>query len=214
MAQLLVGQTQQGTDFAGAAPTGSILWAAAMRMAGDKPSTHTLLLVQGFDWLLGQGAQLINLSAGGAGDDILKNVVAQLVARDLTLVAAAGNRPDAQPVYPAAYPGVWAVGAVDAARQRYTQGSRDDYLSLVAPGVDVWVPQADALLAAPQGAPVAGRYLSGSSFAAAMATGVLAWLPPAFWSLPRDARLKHLCKTALPTDPAQGCGLLQMPKKN
>lgn len=211
VAQLLAGRERTGIDFAGAAPAGPILWVAAMRQKDQKASTNTWLLAQGFNWLAGQQAQLINLSAGGAGDDILKAVVAQIIQRNITIVAAAGNRPDSKPIFPAAYPGVWAVGAVDAAAQRYAQGSRGDYISLAAPGVDVWVPDSEALVAAAgSAAPVPGRYLSGSSFAAALATGVLAWQPASFWAMAGSARrLQQVCLSARAVEPAQGCGLLQ-----
>ena len=209
VAQLLAGPAIAGTDFEGAAPAGPIWWATALRQTGERQSTHTVLIAQSLDWLLGQRVQLINLSAGGAGDDILKAVVGQVLERGVALVAAAGNRPDARPVYPAAYPGVWAVGAVDAARQRYAQGSQGAYLSFAAPGVDLWVPDAEGLLAAQAGGAVAGRYLSGSSFAAALATGVLAGAPAAFWARPHGLRLQRVCQTAQPTLPPQGCGLEQ-----
>jgi|GEM_PF-2276479 len=210
VAQLLFGRALKTVDFVGSAPPGPVWWATALRQVGERQSTNTVLLAQAFDWLASQRVQLLNLSAGGAGDDILKAVTARLLALDITLVAAAGNRPDAKPVYPAAYAGVWAVGAVDAARQRYSQGSRGDYLSFAAPGVDVWVPDIEAL-AAPQatGAEAPGRYLSGTSFAAALATGTLAWLPPTVWAMTGSARLQRACQSALPVVPMQGCGLLQ-----
>ena len=210
VAQLLAGSIIPGTDFAGAAPPGTLWWATAFRQTSERQSTHTVLLAQSLDWLLGESVQLISLSAGGAGDDILKAVVSKVLQRDVTLIAAAGNRPDAQPVYPAAYPGVWAVGAVDAARQRYAQGSRGSYLGFAAPGVDVWGPDAEGLAARPVGVGTAGRYMSGSSFAAAFASGTLAWMPSSFWALTRSARLEQVCLTAHALDATQGCGLVQL----
>ena len=209
VAQLLAGRDLLTVDFAGSAPAGSFWWAAALRQTGRRQSTHTVLLSKAFEWLLARHVQLINLSAGGAGDDILKSVVEKVVARDVTLVAAAGNRPDATPVYPAAYAGVWAVGAVDAAGRRYTQGSLGDFVGFAAPGVEVWVPDAEGWRAANELDAVSGRYLSGTSFAAALATGGLAGAPSSFWDQPNASRFTHACRSAKRALSDQGCGLLQ-----
>src|SRR3546814_9491455 len=78
-------------------------------------------------------------------------------AGGMRLVAAAGNEgPHAAPVFPAGYPSVLAVTAVDASLQPYRHANRGDYIDLAAPGVDVWSARRG------QG----GRYNSGTSFAA------------------------------------------------
>src|SRR3546814_20736826 len=57
----------------------------------------------------------------------------------MLLVAAAGNEgPHAAPVFPAGYPSVLAVTAVDASLQPYRHANRGDYIDLAAPGVDFW----------------------------------------------------------------------------
>src|SRR3546814_4413372 len=95
-------------------------------------------------------------------------------AGGMRLVAAAGNEgPHAAPVFPAGYPSVLAVTAVDASLQPYRHANRGDYIDLAAPGVDVWSARRG------QG----GRYNSGTSFAApfvaAAAALVLAQAPDA-----------------------------------
>jgi hypothetical protein len=52
----------------------------------------------------------------------------------LIVVAAAGNEPTGKAVYPAAYPGVVAVGAVDADGQLWSQSNYGPFISLAAPG--------------------------------------------------------------------------------
>ena len=212
VAMLLAG-ANLSNGFAGAAPAGPMHWAAVMRRVGTATSTNSLLLARALDWLMGHKVQLINLSAGGAGDDILRSVVGQVLARDVILVAAAGNQPDAQAVYPAAYAGVWAVTAVDARGQVYERASRSAHVSFAAPGVEVWVPDpmaAGGSLDAPM-----GGYESGTSFATALASGALARLGDDFWRLAPAARLARLCGAARPAAQAQaqpvlGCGLLNL----
>ncbi len=207
---LLMAGAPLDNGYVGAAPPLQLSWAVAMRRVGDEASTNSWYLALSLDWLLGREVQLINLSLGGAGDQILRSVVARLLARPVALLAAAGNRPDAAPVYPAAYPGVWAVTAVDAAGQVYERASRGSFISLAAPGVDLWVPDAASLLAAPPR--LAGRYVSGTSFATALASATVARFPLAFWQLGADARKARLCALARPAaaaDASTGCGVLR-----
>ena len=210
VAMLLTGASL-ANGFAGAAPAVQLRWAAAMRRVGDSTSTNSLLLAQAFDWLLGQRVQLINLSAGGAGDDILRTVVGQVLARDVVLLAAAGNKPDASAVYPAAYAGVWAVTAVDARGLAYDRASRAAHVSFAAPGVEVWVPDPIGASSSPD-MPI-GSYVSGTSFATALASGALARLGADFWRLPVAARKAAVCSAARPSTQSQavlGCGLLNL----
>lgn len=61
------------------------------------------------------GAQVINLSFAGPPNEVLERSIAELVSeKGIVLVAAAGNSgPQSGPQYPAAYPDVIAVTAVD-----------------------------------------------------------------------------------------------------
>ena len=70
---------------------------------------------------------------------MLARVIQKVIAKNIVVVAAAGNQgPGAEPVYPAAYPGVIAVTAVDHRLNIYRRATRGDYVDLAAPGVDIW----------------------------------------------------------------------------
>lgn len=200
--QLLAG-VSQSNGFAGSAPPVQLAWVAAMRELDGKPTTNSLALALALDWLLGQQVTMINMSLGGQGDEILKAVVNRVLARNVALVAAAGNRPDsdAPPTFPAAYPGVWAVTAIDAVGQLYAQASRAGYVTLAAPGVELWVPVAGG----------EGRYVSGTSYAAALASAALAWQAPRFWALSAAQRREEVCAQARKPEKSTlpGCGLVQ-----
>ena len=110
--------------------------------------------------------QAINLSFGGAYSQLLGQLFAQLGER-LHFVAAAGNDGQAGVRYPAAYPQVLAVGAVDARLRRLRQSNFGRHLALVAPGEDIWTLDGSGQ----------GFYASGTSFAAPFISAALALAP-------------------------------------
>ena len=80
------------------------------------------------------GAQIINLSVGGINaSDTMHNAVAYARQRDVLVIAAAGNHPH-RTTYPAAYPDVLAVSAVDRHHRLAMFAQHGD---IVAPGVDI-----------------------------------------------------------------------------
>ncbi|HZX94942.1 MAG TPA: S8 family serine peptidase [Myxococcales bacterium] len=87
------------------------------------------------------GARVVNLSFGTPGsalraDDPLPHVdvVQYALRRDCVLVAASGNGGDDVPFYPAALPGVIAVGACGADGRPAHFSSRGKHVALCAPG--------------------------------------------------------------------------------
>jgi len=88
-----------------------------------------------------------------------------LAQEQVLLVAAAGNGgPGAPAAFPAAYPGVIAVTAVDAENRLFRRAQRGPHVELAAPGVDVWT-----------AASVSGlRQKTGTSFAVPFVTAALA----------------------------------------
>lgn len=115
------------------------------------------------DWLVGQGAQVINLSLQGPESPTLQAVIARAHARGVVLVAAGGNAgANAKPMFPAAYPEVIAVTAVDEAGSVYWRANRGSYLDFAAVGVNLQ-PCCD----------LAQRPVSGTSFAAPQVAAAL-----------------------------------------
>ena len=95
-------------------------------------------IAAGITWAVDHGAQVINLSLGGSGDTAVeRNAVAYAISRGVVVVAAMGNDGTNNPSYPAAYPDVIAVGAVNATDQRAAFSQTGPHIDVVAPGVNV-----------------------------------------------------------------------------
>ena len=118
------------------------------------------------------GAKVINMSFG-TDDTALSprspkphaDVVEYALARGCILVAASGNNGRTARFWPAAYPGVLAVGAVDGARRPAGFTTRGDHVALCAPGERVYT-------TALQGY----QHATGTSFAAPFVAGAAALL--------------------------------------
>jgi hypothetical protein len=152
----------------GVAPQAGLLAVRAFRTKpGAQPETTTELVLAAVDWAVSNGAKVLNMSFVGPRSGQLLELLEVVSRKGVVLVAAAGNGgPKAPPAFPAAFPGVIAVTAVDAADRRYPHANRGRYIAVAAPGVDVL-------------APVEGgkhELLSGTSFATAYVSGIAALL--------------------------------------
>ena len=167
--------------------------------------THTSNVVSALDWVLGQKVSAINLSLGGPGDLLMQLAVERAHQQGTPLVAAAGNQgPTAPPVYPAAYPGVIAVTALDAAQRPYAAAATGRHVLVAAPGVEVWLPDEQG-----------GRYETGTSFAAPLVTAAVV-RAQAQGALRHTNASAWLCAHAQDLgppgrDPVYGCGALRWP---
>jgi subtilisin family serine protease len=122
---------------------------------------------QALVWAVDQGAQVINLSFGGpAYSQLLHEAVNYALERYRVVVAAAGNQGSVARFYPAALPGVVAVGAVDGQGQPAWFSNRGSWVKVWAPGVRIYS-------ALPGGG---FGLLSGTSMASPLAAGAAALL--------------------------------------
>ncbi|MGN6151369.1 MAG: S8 family serine peptidase, partial [Lysobacteraceae bacterium] len=109
---------------------------AADLWCGDRVGGGTAALIDALDWMARQRVPVVNISLVGPANPVLRRVVTAMVARGHVLVAAAGNGgPAAPPQYPAAYPGVVAVAAVDARMQALPESASGPQIAFCAPGV-------------------------------------------------------------------------------
>lgn len=102
-----------------------------------EPSTTTFDVANGVIAAVNGGAKIINLSLGSPDESAFLHSVLQEISKlNIPIFAAAGNQPVATPFYPAAYPEVQAVTALDQG-QLAPYASRGSYVSLGAPGTSI-----------------------------------------------------------------------------
>ena len=146
--------------FRGVAPGARIFHARAFE--GGRSTMD--IIIEAVDWAAEQDVRIVNMSFVGPKNEMLELACAAARARDMVLVAAAGNNgPGAPWGYPAAYDEVIAVTATDADDRLMPQANRGAYVYVAAPGVDMV-------------APVGGGtdLVTGTSFAAAIVSGAIA----------------------------------------
>ena len=130
-----------GTHVAGIiaamAPAAEIL---PVRVLDENGRGNTFLLAYAIEWAAQQpGVQVINLSLGTEFDSkILRDVIKRVVEQGIIVVAAAGNNDSDQVQYPAGYPDVIGVTAVDSNSHKASFANYGaEWVDLSAPGVGI-----------------------------------------------------------------------------
>lgn len=179
----------------GVAPMAEILAVRAFApLAKQQPiASSSVILLRAIEWSVVNGAQVLNMSFVGPRDPAVQAMIEAAQKRNAVIVAAAGNGGSSAPAaYPAAYPGVIAVTAIDAADKRYAHANRGTYIAISAPGVDILAPADGGKHA----------FLSGTSFAAAHVSGIVALLLERSRSLQPQGALAALSDNAVDLGPA------------
>lgn len=204
---LLAGRPDSGTP--GLIPDASF-YAADVFFADPSGNamTDTMSMLKALDWLDASGVRIINMSVSGPPDDLVAKAITALSSRGVIITAAAGNGgPAATASYPAAYPEVISITAVDRKNNAYRQANHGGYIDLAAPGVGVWTAYPDAT-EGPQ---------TGTSFAVPFATAAIAAVYDN--AKPRSKadvlNLLRVSDLGVPgRDTVFGRGLLQAPASN
>jgi thermitase len=197
MASLIAGQEEPATGVAQGAKLLDV-W-----VADEKGMSNTGLVAEGIMAAVDRGAKVINISLGSFGSSlVLQNAVQYAMNQGVVIVAAAGNEQLTQLAYPAAYPGVVSVGAVDKQRKQAYFSNSGQGLVLSAPGVGI-------LSAYPNGEVVVG---SGTSQATALVSGAVATLMGRGLSGAEAVKLLRESATATGAPKEQvGAGVLRIP---
>jgi subtilisin family serine protease len=159
VASLLVGQ---GERFESMIP-GATLYASDIFCGHGGGSLSLLALA--LDWMAKEKVPVVNVSLVGAKSVLLTGLVRAMTARGFLLVAAVGNDgPTAPPLFPAAYPDVVGVTAVDGKRRVLPEACRGEQVDFAARGSDL------------RAAAVGGGFdeMRGTSFATPIVAGLLA----------------------------------------
>lgn len=192
-----------GQKYRGIAPGAQILSARVSESTPGNENPENARpdeMAAAIDWVVGQGANVINMSfaytSGEAGLEAVKAAVQRAIDRNVVVVAAAGNNNlNKNPTpYPAAWPGVVGVGAIAIeGYQKLPESQVGPWVDISAPGVQIWVPRPG------------GGYATadGTSFAAPMVAATAALIFDRF----RDQGItgKQVVERLLATaDPAPG----------
>jgi hypothetical protein len=90
------------------------------------------------EFAVSRKASVINLALGFERDDPdIHRAVQDALDHDVVVVAAVGNDGSSQQYYPAAWPGVVGVGAIDSSGDVWSQSNTGADVTLVAPGVHI-----------------------------------------------------------------------------
>lgn len=119
----------------GVAPGASLIIGKVMNNGGWGLDSW---IADGINWAVTQGADVISMSLG---DDVpnqaAEDACVAAIAAGVVVVASAGNESTADPRYPASYPGVMSIAALNSDATLASFSNFGPLLSLSAPGVAV-----------------------------------------------------------------------------
>jgi len=198
IATLLVGQGGFGL-----LPGAELYSAGIFGIDGEgAPVASATSFASALNWLLTNKVPTINVSLSGPPDRLMELAVKRAQQRGAELVAAVGNDGTADvPRFPAAYPGVIGVTAVDQAGQIFTSANSGNFVALAAPGVNLFIP------GQPSAEGASDRLVSGTSFAVPYVTATLA----SYGNNPARMFADALDLGTPGPDPVFGRGLVQAP---
>jgi serine protease len=142
----IIAASRNSTGVVGVAPDADIYSVKVLNYCGT--TTTNDVLITAIQWVVNKkleigGNWVVNMSLGGGGSSPSEQAAFQAAADAGVLVfAASGNgydptNPTFDVSYPAAYPSIVAVGAIDSTGTVADFSQRGPQLKLVAPGVDV-----------------------------------------------------------------------------
>jgi type VII secretion-associated serine protease mycosin len=137
VAGIIAAAPRSGVAFAGVAPRARIL---SFKVTNVEQNFASGAVADAITNAVNDHVQIINLSLAAPNTSQLRAAVNRAEQHNIIVVAAAGNdgsTPGTGPVYPAAYPGVLSVGAVDAGGDLASFSDTHTPVSVTAPGVDI-----------------------------------------------------------------------------
>jgi len=191
VAGIIAAQINNGKGIAGLAQV-KIMAEKVLNNAGEGSIDD---LASGIRHATDKGAKIISMSLSAPDNDTaLYTAVQYAYAKNVLLVAAAGNYRNNTKRYPAAYDEVIAVTSTNQSDQKAPSSNYGSWVELAAPGVDIFttaLPNEDL--------PFPYRYYrygSGTSYACAHASGLAALVWSAFPNATRDWIRNRLRETA------------------
>ncbi|MFF5208840.1 S8 family serine peptidase [Streptosporangium sp. NPDC000396] len=137
VAGLIAAARKKGSPFAGVAPEARLISVKYTDEERGQVGLMALAIVKAVQL----GADVINVSTQASDNTDLRNAVAYALAKNVVVVAAAGNvnKEDGSPVpaYPASYPGVISVGSSGPNGRRADSSNPVTPVTVLAPGTQI-----------------------------------------------------------------------------
>ena len=173
IAGVIAARESSAVGFHGLAPGAEILPVAVseteeLTTPGAERSGNPKTLASAVNWAVGHGAKVLTIPVITRTDDpALRGAINAALKADVVVVAAAGTvdtGPDPDPTaYPAAYPGVIAVGALQPDGSLSMRSPRHSYVSVLGPGADLVSTQRAGGLVPVSGTSIAAGYVSAAA---------------------------------------------------
>ncbi|MCY1671956.1 S8 family serine peptidase [Novosphingobium sp. SL115] len=166
----------------------------------DPAGGNAFAIVRALGWLLTRKVRVVSISLVGPRNAVLAKAISAVQGRGMVVVAAVGNDgPAAPPSYPASYPGVIAVTAVDGRNRALIEAGRALHLDYAAPGADMLAANAAGQWKAVRGTSFATPLVAARAARAVADRG-------AKWLLALDGEARDLGRKG--PDPVFGRGLV------
>ena len=172
----VIGAINNDIGLVGVAPQSELFAIKALDSTGGGTTTTIL---SGIEWAMKNNLDLVNMSITTKDNDLaLKTMIDRAYESGVLIVGAAGNNGSSSGtedsvLYPAKYPSVIAVGAINDKEQRVSTSATGKELELMAPGYNIYstVPlNADIF----DGIQDGYAYMTGTSMAVPYVTGIIA----------------------------------------
>ncbi|MFE8696454.1 S8 family serine peptidase [Cytobacillus sp. FJAT-53684] len=211
----IIGALNNQIGVVGVAPDADLF---AIKVLDDQGEGNQSDVVAGIEWAIQKKMDVINLSlTAPQGSILLDEALKRAYNEGILIVAATGNTltnpstSNMDVLFPARYPTVIAVGAVNNRNEKSSFSHYGDELEFVAPG--------EKILSTYSGIENHDyTYLNGTSMAAPFVTGIAALYKQAYPSLSHTEIRQLMQASALDLgvegkDPLFGYGLIQAPKE-
>lgn len=183
----------------GVAPSANIY---ALKVLSDEGYGSEMNIVRAIEWCIDNDIDVINMSLGGPYPSHAGEQVCKKAAESGILICAAAGNSGYGKSYPASYPGVISIAAVDCDNEHADFSNICDTLDLSAPGVKIvstWPGNSY-------------NEISGTSMASPHATGVCALAVSYFKTSSGIEDKMESCAEDLGSGDMYGCGLVRADK--
>lgn len=183
-----------GIDPSGALTGKDLPEIVSMKIFDDHGTAPLFAILQGIERALANQANVISLSWGGPQNSrFLEEALVRARRQGVLTLAAAGNEPTEETMYPAASPAVVAVGALGPDGEPWEQSGYGPSISLAAPGFAV----------SNEGSSK-NEGFAGTSVATAYAAGIFARYHALHGQRSLEENLRHFLEAMTPPDGRDG----------